>query len=137
MEFKHISEVEEAINNCKTKEELEELLEDIPNGYGDWEIQCNDDGYCVAVNDWYDKVCETWEHDEYETELRYRENDEDCIYDYDTRAVEKDYNLQEGYLDDIDIRSAEKIVGEEEGALDRYLWDEYAECYLYQEDEEE
>ncbi len=59
-------------------------------------------------------------------EYGYGEDDEDeeddDFNDYDRRAVEKDYNLEDGELDGVDIRDAEEMVGEEEGALDRYIF---------------
>lgn len=44
--------------------------------------------------------------------------------DYDRRAVEQDYGLEDGELDGVDIREAEQIIGEEDGALDRYINEE-------------
>ena len=44
--------------------------------------------------------------------------------DYDRRAVEQDYGLEDGELDGVDIREAERMVGEEDGALDRYINEE-------------
>lgn len=41
---------------------------------------------------------------------------------YDRRAVEEEYELEDGELDGVDIRTAEKIVGEEDGALDRFIY---------------
>lgn len=40
---------------------------------------------------------------------------------YDRRAVEKEYGLEDGELDGVSIRDAEAMVGEEEGALDRFI----------------
>ena len=74
MEFKHINDVETAINNCKTKEELKDLLGKIPNKFGDWWVRENsDDNTCLVCNSWYDDLCETEEYDEYETEIPYEE----------------------------------------------------------------
>ena len=42
---------------------------------------------------------------------------------YDRRGVEKDYDLDIGELDGVDIRCAEKIIGCEEGELDRFIYD--------------
>ena len=44
--------------------------------------------------------------------------------DYDRRAVEQDYGLEDGELDGVDIHEAERMIGEEEGALDRYINEE-------------
>lgn len=44
--------------------------------------------------------------------------------EYDRRAVEAEYGLEEGELDDVSIREAEDIVDEEEGALDRFIIDD-------------
>jgi len=44
--------------------------------------------------------------------------------DYDRRAVEQDYGLEDGELDGVDIREAEQMIGEEDGALDRYINEE-------------
>ena len=41
--------------------------------------------------------------------------------EYNRRAVECDYGLDNGELDGVSIYRAIEIVGEEEGALDRYL----------------
>lgn len=41
--------------------------------------------------------------------------------EYDRRAVEKEYNLEDGELDGVSIRDAEALVGEETGALDRFI----------------
>ena len=40
---------------------------------------------------------------------------------YDRRAVEKEYGLEDGELDGVSIRDAEEMIGEEEGALDRFI----------------
>lgn len=47
--------------------------------------------------------------------------DESSLEDYDRRAVERDYELEDGQLDGVSIRDAEAVVGEDEGALDRYV----------------
>ena len=36
------------------------------------------------------------------------------------RLIEKDYGLEEGELDGMSMKEIYEIVGEEEGALDRY-----------------
>ncbi len=43
--------------------------------------------------------------------------------DYDRRAVEQEYGLEDGELDGVDIRDAEEMIGEEEGALDRFVYE--------------
>ena len=40
---------------------------------------------------------------------------------YDRRAVEQEYGLEEGELDGVSLADAEQIVGEEDGALDRFV----------------
>lgn len=53
---------------------------------------------------------------------------------YDRRAVEKEYNLEDGELDGVSIRDAEEMIGEEEGALDRFiesLTEENDKYYVY------
>lgn len=47
--------------------------------------------------------------------------DEDEIK-YDRRAVEHEYDLEDGELDGVSIRDAERIIGEEIGALDRFMF---------------
>lgn len=44
--------------------------------------------------------------------------------DYDRRAVEQDYGLEDGELDGVDIHEATRMIGEEDGALDRYINEE-------------
>lgn len=44
--------------------------------------------------------------------------------EYDRRAVEREYDLEDGELDGVSIRDAEELVGEEEGALDRFIIEE-------------
>ena len=44
--------------------------------------------------------------------------------DYDRRAVEQDYGLEDGELDGVDIHETERMIGEEDGALDRYINEE-------------
>lgn len=41
--------------------------------------------------------------------------------EYDRRAVERDYGLEDGELDGVSIKDAEIIVGVESGELDRYV----------------
>ena len=53
---------------------------------------------------------------------------------FDRRAVEQEYGLEDGELDGFSIREAEALIGEEEGALDRFIieddeeFDKTAEC---------
>ena len=44
-----------------------------------------------------------------------------CNLDYDRRAVEQAYGLEDGELDGVSIRGAEHIVGCEVGELDKYI----------------
>lgn len=50
--------------------------------------------------------------------------DEDDDIDYDRQAVEEEYGLDDGELDGVSIRDAEDMLGEEEGALDRFILNE-------------
>lgn len=52
----------------------------------------------------------------------YGDDDQD---DYLRRYVEEEYELKDGVLDKVSIREAEKIVGEEDGALDRFIGRDY------------
>lgn len=49
------------------------------------------------------------------------DDDEEDGIPYDRRAVEQEYGLEEGELDGVSLADAEQIVGEEEGALDRFV----------------
>lgn len=41
--------------------------------------------------------------------------------EYDRRAVEQEYDLEDGELDGVSIRDAEDMIGTEEGELDRFI----------------
>ncbi len=47
-----------------------------------------------------------------------------CNIDYDRRAVEQAYGLEDGELDGVSIRKAEDMIGAEEGELDRFISDD-------------
>lgn len=51
------------------------------------------------------------------------EEDEYSHVDYDRRAIEKRYGLEDGELDGKTIREAEEMCGEEEGGFDMYIDD--------------
>ena len=52
------------------------------------------------------------------------EEDDYSEYDdveYDRKGVEREFDLDDGELDGLNIREAEEYINEEEGALDRYI----------------
>ena len=65
--FTHISDVEEALMACKTIDEVNELLDNIPRKFGEWWVDTvpGDGGYYhyEVTNAWWDsmneEVCET------------------------------------------------------------------------------
>ena len=69
------------------------------------------------------------EETEEETKIEESLEDEEEFNAYDRRAVERDYDLEDGELDGVDIRRAEEMIGEEDGALDRYI-------FAFQDDED-
>lgn len=63
-------------------------------------------------------------------------NSEDTV-EYNKRAVEREYGLEDGELDSISIRDAEKLIGEEDGALDRFINNDDEDDWDYTEDANE
>lgn len=93
--------------------------------------------------DWYmpfEREGETWNTErEFYNDEDYNSVAQDVIYElqgfegvvvgddgeispeYDRRAVEQEYDLEDGELDGVSIRNAEGIIGTEEGELDRFI----------------
>ena len=109
--------------------DFEELKKDFDNlGYGeDFEEWFNSDEDEFEFWIDYEIIFDVDEYERlrdlaFEKDEEDEENDEDI--NYDRRAVEKEYGLEDGELDGVSIRDAEELVGEEEGALDSFIIEE-------------
>ena len=61
--------------------------------------------------------------EEYERQMLEPDDDYENV-NYDRRAVEREYDLEDGELDGVSITDAEDMIGEERGALDRFVIEE-------------
>ena len=55
MKFEHVDEIWEALEECKTAEEVNDLLDCIPNKFGTWWVDEIDVGVIEVTNQWWDK----------------------------------------------------------------------------------
>ena len=55
MKFKHIDEIWEALEKCKTAEEVYDILENIPNKFGTWWADVVSMNELEVTNQWWDK----------------------------------------------------------------------------------
>lgn len=98
-----------------------ELLDAINEDLGSWsdkedfEIMCTkiedadlDDEERIELKDKLQEAFDTWGQEQEQ-------------FNYDKRAVEKEYGLEDGELDGTSIRDAEDLIGCEEGELDRFI----------------
>lgn len=74
--MKHISEVWNYLREAKTKDELEERIGDIPNKFGDWDIEKTEDGRCRVINYYYDELCENWDEDCEDLDIMFEEEED-------------------------------------------------------------
>ena len=77
-------------------------------------------------DEWWSKAHELANEKGYffEGEGEDAEEDEYSDVEYDRRAIEERYGLEDGELDGKSIREAEEICGEEEGGFDMYIIDD-------------
>ena len=60
--FNHINDCWATISECKTKDEVNDLIQTFPRCMGEWWINI-EDGYYVVTNRYYDSQLEDWFED--------------------------------------------------------------------------
>lgn len=78
--FNHINDCWNAIEECKTHQELLELLENFPIWSGTW-IVVNNQGYCQVINEFYEKNTEDYDFTREDTDIPYEEEEEEEQYE--------------------------------------------------------
>lgn len=69
MKFKHIDEIVEATENCKTEEELEKLFGEIPNKFGTFYFERQDEETVTVYNNYYDSQTEDYVEDSWDVDI--------------------------------------------------------------------
>lgn len=54
MEFNHVNDIWDTIEQCETREQIEDVLENIPRKFGTWFCDKIDDGVVEVTNQWWD-----------------------------------------------------------------------------------
>ena len=54
MEFNHVNDIWDTIEQCETLEEIEDVLDEIPRKFGTWFCDKIDDGVVEVTNQWWD-----------------------------------------------------------------------------------
>lgn len=73
--FNHINDCWEAISECKTKDEVNDLIQTFPRCMGEWWIDVEDDHY-VVTNRYYDGQLDDWYEDSEDLGIDVEEDDE-------------------------------------------------------------
>lgn len=55
MKFKHVDEIWEALEECKTAEEVYDILDNIPAKFGTWWADVVGEGELEVTNQWWDE----------------------------------------------------------------------------------
>jgi hypothetical protein len=69
--FKHISDCWQYIREATSYDDLLDRLDNLPRWSGDWTVEKSEDGYCLVINDYYDKCTAEYDSDEEELEIEY------------------------------------------------------------------
>lgn len=80
MEYKHINDCWNAIENAKSKEEVEKLFEEFPRWSGDWTIYV-EDGHYTVENMWYGEDTDTHNQDTMDLDIPLDEEDLEVYYE--------------------------------------------------------
>jgi len=73
--FNHINDCWAAISECKTIDEVNDLIQTFPRCMGEWWIDTEDSSY-VVTNRYYDSQLEDWFEDSEDLEIEVEEDDE-------------------------------------------------------------
>lgn len=73
--MKHISEVWDLLEKCKTEEELKEAIGEIPNKFGSFSYERTDEDTITVTNTYYDKSLEDYYEDEVDLDIPEIEED--------------------------------------------------------------
>lgn len=55
MKFKHVDDIWEALDECKTAEEVYDILDNIPAKFGTWWADVAGENQLEVTNQWWDK----------------------------------------------------------------------------------
>lgn len=73
-EFNHINDCVEALEACKTIDEVYDLLDNFPRKFGEWWVDIIPDGdgnpICEVTNQWWDSLNEELCENTYELEVK-------------------------------------------------------------------
>lgn len=69
MEFKHINEIIEATEKCKTEKELEKLFEEIPNKFGTFHFERQNKDTVRVYNNYYDEQMDDYVEDDWDVDI--------------------------------------------------------------------
>ena len=73
--FNHVNDCWEAISECKTVNEVNDLIQTFPRGLGEWWID-TEDGHYVVVNRYFDGQLDDWYEDSQDLEIEVEEDDD-------------------------------------------------------------
>lgn len=54
LEFNHVGDIWDTLEQCETREEIEDVLDEIPRKFGIWFCDKIDDGVVEVTNQWWD-----------------------------------------------------------------------------------
>jgi hypothetical protein len=74
--FNHINDCWAAISECKTIDEVNDLIQTFPRGLGEWWIDVEDNSY-VITNRYYDGQLDDWYEDSEDLGIEVEEDDEE------------------------------------------------------------
>lgn len=67
--MKHISEVWDLLEKCKTEKELEEAIGEIPNKFGIFTYERTDEDTITVTNDYYDKSLDDYFYEKVDLDI--------------------------------------------------------------------
>lgn len=71
MIFNHIREVWNYLEQAENYADLLSRIGDIPNKFGSWDVERNDNGQCIVTNTYYDKACDEWQEESEDLDIDY------------------------------------------------------------------
>ena len=75
--MKHISEVQDLLESCKTEEELEDAIGEIPNKFGIFTYERKNKDTITVTQDYYDKNLDEYMWDKVDIDIPEVEEDEE------------------------------------------------------------
>lgn len=54
MEFNHVNDIWDTLEQCETLDQIEDVLDEIPRKFGTWFCDVIDDGVVEVTNQWWD-----------------------------------------------------------------------------------